>query len=136
LEFLFNKSPYKEFDTKFTFKQEILKIHDELSRTTHTRGSDQHILELRHAPPKDLKVGDLVRIEVRSRPAVYSEELFDKWYYYLCKTSTFVNISLILKYPHILKKLPVCTTILNKKTLSQLKEVLSSYVDNIPPDNR
>lgn len=124
LDFVFGRSPYKEFDAKFSLRQEILKIHDELSRFTHTRGSGQQELELRHAPPVDLKRGDRVKIDVKARRAVYDEELFDKWYYYLCKASLVVNTSLILKYPHILKNPPLCAVVLAEDRLAQLKEVL------------
>ena len=136
LQFVFGRAPYREFDAKFSLKQEILEIHDELSRSTHTRGSDQQALELRHAPLVDLKVGDRVKIEVRARQAVYGEELFDKWYYYLCKASIVVNTSLILKYPHILKNLSLCTVVLNEEILAQLKEALTSYGDNTPTDSK
>lgn len=134
LQFVFGRSPYKEFDAKFSLQREILEIHDELSRSTHTRGSDQQALELRHGPPVDLRVGDRVKIELRARQAVYGEDLFDKWYLFLCKASIGVNTSLILKYPHILKNPPLCAVVLAEDRLAQLKEVLSSCTDSTPTD--
>jgi hypothetical protein len=126
LDFVFGQSPYKEFDAKFSLQQEILEIHDELSRFTHSRGSEKQELKLRHKPPApfELKPGVRVKIDVKARRAAYSEELFDKWYYYLSKASLVVNISLILKYPNILKNPTLCAVVLAEDRLAQLKEVL------------
>ena len=116
LESIFSRPPFQDFDLKFLLKQEILRIYNELSRFTYSRGSERQEIFIRYEV-----AGAGLRLE-------YNERAFDQWYVNFHTLSHIVNTSLVLKYPHALR-LPHWTAIeaLPENRLTQLKDVLELH---------